>query len=181
MKHRAPTHSHSGAVSTGAVATGATAAGAASLGALAIGAVALGAIAIGAMAVGRLRVGRAQLRRVDIGELTVGRLDVGAIGMPGHLAAVARIRTPPGKGDAFEHFLREHSAGTEPGPSFIQAHRSRTDPELFMFRETRTDEAASERQEQAPRLGALLREAAETGLVAAPADNPVEVELYRAI
>lgn len=173
--------SDSRAVSTGAVATGATAAGAASLGALAMGAVALGAIAIGAMAVGRLRVGRAQMRRVDIGELTVGRLDVGEFGMAGSLAAVARIRTPPGKGDAFERFLKEHTAGTGPGPSFIQAHRSRTDPDLFMFRETHAGEAAIERQEQAPRLGALLRAAAEIGLVSASAVNPVEVELYRAI
>jgi quinol monooxygenase YgiN len=176
MTRHALTKSH-----RGAVAPGAAAAGAVSFGALAMGAVALGAIAIGAMAVGRRKVGRAQLRRVDIGELNVGRLDVGEISMAGSFSAIARIRTSPGKGDAFERFLREQPAGTGPGPSFIQAHRSRTDPDLFMFRETRADEAGIERQAQAPRVGTLLRTAAEKGLVSASAENPVELELYRAI
>ena len=167
--------------SRGAVAAGATAAGAASLGAVALGAVALGAIAVGALAVGRLTVGRARLRRVEIGELAVGRLDVGAVGTGGKLAAFARIRSTPGQGDALERFLLEQVAGSDPDTLLDRAHRSRTDPDLFLFCESHADEAAFERQPQTPRLDALLRQAAEKGLVAASDVAPVEVELYRTI
>ena len=167
--------------SRGAVAAGATAAGAASLGAVALGAVALGAMAVGALAVGRLTVGRARLRRVEIGELAVGRLEVGADGTAGKLTAVARIRTAPGKGDALERLLLDQVAGSDPGTWLHRALRSRRDPDLFLVFESYADEAAFERHAQAPRLDALLRLAADKGLVAASNDDPVEVELYRTI
>jgi quinol monooxygenase YgiN len=167
--------------SRGAVATGASAAGAASFGAMALGAVALGAVAVGALAVGRLSVGRARLRRVEIGELTVGRLDVGADGTGGKLAALARIRAAPGKGDALERLLRDHAAASEPGALLYRAHRSPVDPDRFMFHEAYTSEESFERHAQAPLFGDVLRLAAEEGLIAASADDPVEIELYRTI
>ena len=164
----------------GAVATGASAAGAASVGAMALGAVAFGAFAVGALAVGRLTVGRARLRRVEIGELTVGRLDVGADGT-GPLTAVARIQAAPGKGDALEGLLRQQVAARAPGSLLYRAHRSRIDPELFLVYATYADEAAFERHAQAAGFQALLRQAAELGLVALSTDDRAEVELYRSI
>jgi quinol monooxygenase YgiN len=167
--------------SRGAVAAGATAAGAASLGAVALGAVALGAIAVGALAVGRLSVGRARLRRVEIGELAVGRLDVGAVGTAGRLTAFARIRAMRGKGDALERLLLEQLAKDDPDALLDRAHRSAIDPDSFLICESYADEAAFEGQPPTPRLNALLRQAAEKGLVAASDGAPVEVELYRTI
>ena len=167
--------------SRGAVAAGATAAGAASLGAVALGAVALGAIAVGALAVGRLSVGRARLRRVEIGELAVGRLDVGADAAGGRITAVVRIRAAPGKGDALERLLLDQAAGIEPGSLLHRARRSRTDLDVFLFCQSYADEAAFERHARVPRLDALLRQATEEGLVAASDDDPIEVELYRAL
>jgi quinol monooxygenase YgiN len=167
--------------SRGAVAAGATAAGAASLGAVALGAVALGAIAVGALAVGRLTVGRARLRRVEIGELAVGRLDVGAGGTGAKLTAVARIRAAPGKGDALERLLQDQLDGSEPGTLLHRAHRSRIDPDLFLFCESYADEAGFEHHAQVPQLDELLRQAAGEGLLASSNDDPVEVELFRTI
>lgn len=118
--------------SRGATATGATAIGAASFGAMALGAVALGAAVVGALAIGRLSVGRARLRRVEIDELIVGRIEFRADGASGP-AAVARIAAAPGKGDALERFLRHHRAGSEPGAPPFRAHRSRSDPDMFLF------------------------------------------------
>ena len=178
---KSPTKSRRGAVATGASAAGATATGAASLGAMAIGAAAIGAIAVGALAIGRLTIGRARLRRVEIGQLTVGRLDVGMLGKPGDLTAVTRIRTLPGKGDAFERLLLRWPAGSGPATPFHQAHRSQSDPDLFAIYASYADEAAFERDALAQSIGALLKQAADQGLVAIPAGDPVEVDLYRAI
>ena len=176
MTERAPTKSRQGAVATGATATGA-----ASLAAMAMGAVALGAMAVGALAVGRLTVGRARLRRVEIGELAVGRLEVGADGVAGKPAAVCRIRAAPGKGDDLERLVLEEIAGSEPGVLPYRAHRSPTDPDLFLFYETHAKEGPFGRHQQLPRFDALLRQAAEQGLVAASSDDPVRIELYRTI
>jgi quinol monooxygenase YgiN len=175
MTRRAVTKS-----SRGAVATGATAVGASSLGALALGAAALGAFAVGALAIGRLGVGRARLGRVDIGELTVGRLEIGADAAGGRLTALARIHAAPGQGDAFEAFLVKEAA-SDPGTLLYRAHRSSSDPDLFLFTESYPDEAAFERHAQAPRFDTLLRQAAEQGLLAASPDEAVGIELYRAI
>jgi quinol monooxygenase YgiN len=176
MTHRAPTKS-----SRGAIATGATATGAASLAAMAMGALALGAMAVGALAIGRLSVGRARLRRVEIGELAVGRLEVGADGIAGRPTAVCRIRAAPGKGDDLERLVLGGIGGSEPGVVPYRAHRSSTDPDLFLFYEARARDRALGRHRQAPHFDAVLRQAAEQGLVAATGDDPVEIELYRTI
>ncbi len=157
------TKSHRGAVATGASAAGAAATGAATLGAVALGAAAIGAIAVGALAVGRLSIGRARLRRVDIGQLTVGRLDVGVIGKAGDLTAVTRIRTLPGRGDAFERLLLDRAAGSEPGTPFHHAQRSQNDPDLFALYKTFADEAAFERDAQARAIDTLLRAGRRSG------------------
>jgi quinol monooxygenase YgiN len=163
-------------VSRGAVATGASATGVASLAAMAMGAVAIGALAVGALAVGRLSIGRARLRRVEIGELTVGRLALGA-GTGGRLTAVLRVRAAPGRGDALAHLLADPGKAA-PGSLIRRARRSRHEPDRFLFCETYADEAAFDRHAEAPRLDALLRQAAGDGLLAD--DGPPEVELYRA-
>jgi quinol monooxygenase YgiN len=175
MIKRTPTKS-----SRGAVATGATATGAASLAAMAMGAMALGAIAVGALAVGRLSVGRARLRRVEIGELAVGRLKVGNRAA-GKLTAVCRVRAVPGKGDDLERLVLDEVASSEPGVLPYRAHRSRTDPDFFLFHEARSEAAASGRRAQVPRFDALLRQGVERGLVVGSADDAVEVELFRTI
>lgn len=161
--------------SRGATATGATAIGAASFGAMA-----LGAAAVGALAIGRLSVGRARLRRVEIDELIVGRIEFRADGASGP-AAVARIAAAPGKGDALERFLRHHRAGSEPGAPPFRAHRSRSDPDMFLFLEPHADEAAFDRHAQALVLDALLRLAAEAELLASPAGDGLALEIYHVI
>lgn len=69
--------------------------------------------------------------------------------------------------------------GAEPGAAPCQAQRSLKDPDLFLIHETWADEADVEGQ--ASRLDALLQLAVEQGLAAAPADDRVEVELYRTL
>ncbi len=170
----------SGLSATGASATGASATGAASLGTLAMGAMALGAMAVGALAVGRLSVGRARLRRVEIGELTVGRLEIGA-GSEGTLTAVARIRAAPGEGGALEELLLDEGFGNRPGSLLFRAHRSRSDPDLFLFWETYADAAAFEQHAEASELEDLLRLALAEGLVAADGPGAVRIEFYDAL
>jgi quinol monooxygenase YgiN len=72
-------------------------------------------------------------------------------------------------------------AGSEPGALLYRAHRSRIDPDLFLLYETYPDERALERHAHAPGFDALLRQAADQGLVAAADDDPPEVELYETI
>ena len=52
------------------------------------------------------------------------------------LTVVAKLRAAKGKGDALAAFLSEQAAvvlGAEPGCVVYRAHRSTTDPELFLF------------------------------------------------
>jgi hypothetical protein len=170
---------NAGAVTTGAAATGASATGAASLAAMAMGALAVGAVAVGALAIGRLRVGRALLQRVEIGELAVGRMEVGGDGIAGRPVVVCRIRAAEGQGDALEALLRDEVAagGTEPLP--VRVLRSATEPGVFVLQQTLAHAGA--RQRPTARISAIVRRAAEEGLVSLPATGPVEVELLRTI
>ena len=68
-----------------------------------------------------------------------------------------------------------------PGSLLHRARRSRTDLDVFLFCQSYADEAAFERHARVPRLDALLRQATEEELVAASDDDPIEVELYRAL
>ena len=60
------------------------------------------------------------------------------------LTVVAKLRAAKGKGDALAAFLSEQAAvvlGAEPGCLVYRAHRSTTDPELFLFYETYVDDS----------------------------------------
>ena len=62
------------------------------------------------------------------------------------LTVVARIRAAKGKADALAALLEEQAAVVrkeEPGCLVYRAHRSTKDPELFLFYEMYTDDAAS--------------------------------------
>ena len=84
--------------------------------------------------------------------------------MPNVLTVVARLRAAKGKGDALAALLSEQAAvvlKAEPGCLVYRAHRSTRDPELFLFYETYSDDAAFEahRNCAAPRgLPAAARE-----------------------
>ena len=169
MTHGAPTKSSRGAVATGAAATGA-----ASLAAMAIGAVAVGAMAVGALAVGRLTVGRARLRRVEIGELTVGRLEIGSDAAAA--TALCRVRAAPGRGDDLARLVRDDLADREAGAPAYRAHRSESDPDLFLFIETRAGKVPPGGGSDG-RFDLLLRQAGEEGLLA----GEQAVELCRTI
>lgn len=96
------------------------------------------------------------------------------------LTVVAKLRATKGKGDALAAFLSEQAAvvlGAEPGCLVYRAHRSTTDPELFLFYETYVDDAAFEAHRQSPHLAAFRKRREDEGLTAAPA----EVVLYRAL
>ena len=96
------------------------------------------------------------------------------------LTVVAKLRATKGKGDALAAFLSEQAAvvlGAEPGCFVYRAHRSTTDPELFLFYETYVDDKAFEAHRNAPHLSAFRQRREEQGLV----DGKVEVEIYRSI
>lgn len=96
------------------------------------------------------------------------------------LTVVAKLRAANGKGDALAAFLSEQAAvvlGAEPGCLVYRAHRSTTDPELFLFYETYVDEAAFEAHRNAPHLAAFRQRREKEGLV----EGSVEVEVYRSI
>ena len=96
------------------------------------------------------------------------------------LTVVAKLRAAKGKGDALAAFLSEQAAvvlGAEPGCVVYRAHRSTTDPELFLFYETYVDDAAFEAHRNAPHLAAFRQRREQQGLV----DGKFGVEIYRAI
>jgi len=96
------------------------------------------------------------------------------------LTVVAKLRATKGKGDALAAFLSEQAAvvlGAEPGCFVYRAHRSTTDPELFLFYETYVDDAAFEAHRNAPHLAAFRQRREQQGLV----EGKVEVEIYRSI
>lgn len=177
MTRRAMTKPGRGTSATGATATGASATGASSVGAMAFAAMAMGALAVGALAVGRLTVGRAKLRRVEIGELTVGRIEVGEDAPSGRTLAVAQVRAAAGMGDAVERLLRDHAEASLAGGLRYRAHRSENDPDLFLFSGSSSDGADGDTP---PPFGAIVRLAAERGLLAAT-DEPGGVERYRTL
>ena len=96
------------------------------------------------------------------------------------LTVVAKLRAAKGKGDALAAFLTEQAAvvlKAEQGCLVYRAHRSTTDPELFLFYETYVDEKAFEAHRNAPHLAAFRERREKQGLV----DGRVEVEVYRSI
>lgn len=96
------------------------------------------------------------------------------------LTVVAKVRAARGKGDALAALLSEQTAvvlGAEPGCLVYRAHRSTTDPELFLFYESYVDDAAFEIHRDAPHLAAFRQRREREGLI----EGKVEVEIYRSI
>lgn len=96
------------------------------------------------------------------------------------LTVVARLRAAPGKGDALAALLAEQVAtvrSTEPGCVAYTAHRSTSDPELFLFYELYEDDAAFDLHRRSPHLAAYRERREAEGLTAGPA----EVEMFRQI
>lgn len=98
--------------------------------------------------------------------------------MANEVTVVAKLRAAPGKGDALAALLVEQAAtvrSTEPGCLAYTAHRSTSDPELFLFYEVYEDDAAFDLHRRSTHL-AVYRERREAeGLVAGPA----QVETFR--
>lgn len=96
------------------------------------------------------------------------------------LTVIAEIRAAPGKGDALAAFLAGQVAAvvkTEPGCLAYRAHRSTTDPELFVFYEAYVDDAAFEAHRQSPVMAQYRQRRDALGLVAGPA----KVATYREV
>ena len=96
------------------------------------------------------------------------------------LTVIAKVRAAPGKGDGLAALLREQVAAVrkaEPGCLVYRPHRSSKDPDLFVFYEQYTDEAAFDAHRKAPHLAAFRERREKEGLVA----GPPEVEVYRSL
>ena len=96
------------------------------------------------------------------------------------LTVVARLRAAAGKGDALAALLAEQVAtvrSTEPGCLDYAAHRSTSDPDLFMFYEVYEDDAAFDVHRRSPHLAAYRERREAEGLTAGPA----QVETFRPI
>ena len=96
------------------------------------------------------------------------------------ITVIAKIRAAKGKGDALGALLVEQAAAVraaEPGCLLYRPHRSKKDPELFVFYEQYTDEAALEAHRKAPHLAAFRERREREGLT----EGAVEVDLLRAL
>ncbi len=93
------------------------------------------------------------------------------------LTVVAKLSAKPGKGDELATILREQAAAVvkaEPDCLVYRLHRSKKNPDLFLFYEQYRSDAAFDAHRKAPHLAAF-RERRDP-LVAGPA----EVEFYLA-
>jgi quinol monooxygenase YgiN len=96
------------------------------------------------------------------------------------LTVVAKIRAAKGKGDALAALLKEQVAkvrSTEPGCLVYRPHRSTKDPELFIFYEQYTGDAAFDAHRKSPHLAAYRERREKEGLT----EGGVEVEFYRSV
>lgn len=96
------------------------------------------------------------------------------------LTVVAKVRAAKGKGDALATLLKEQVAAVrraEPGCLIYRPHRSTKDPDLFIFYEQYTDQAAFDAHRKAAHL-AVFRERREKEKLT---EGAVEVELYRSL
>jgi quinol monooxygenase YgiN len=94
------------------------------------------------------------------------------------LTVVARLRAAAGKGDALAALLAEQVAtvrGTEQGCLAYTAHRSTSDPDLFLFYEVYENEAAFDFHRRSVHLVAYRERREAEGLTAGAA----EVETFR--
>lgn len=100
--------------------------------------------------------------------------------MAGEITLIARMRASKGKGDALEALIKEMAAVVrreEPGNLAYRAHRSTSDPDLFLFYEQYKDQAAVEFHSKGSHLTPYRERRKREGLQ----ESPPEVELYRAL
>ena len=96
------------------------------------------------------------------------------------LTVVAKIRAAKGKGDALAALLVEQVAAVkkaEPGCLVYRPHRSTKDPDLFLFYEQYTDDAAFDAHRRAPHLAVYRERREKEGLT----EGAPEIEVYRSI
>ena len=96
------------------------------------------------------------------------------------LTVVATLRAARDKGDALAALLAEQAAVVlreEPGCLVYRAHRSVSDPDLFLFFETYENEAALDAHRRAPHLAAFRARRDNEGLT----EGAVDVQVYRSI
>jgi len=96
------------------------------------------------------------------------------------LTVVATLRAARDKGDALAALLAEQAAVVlreEPGCLVYRAHRSVSDPNLFLFFETYENEAALDAHRRAPHLAAFRARRENEGLT----EGAVDVQVYRSI
>lgn len=94
------------------------------------------------------------------------------------VTVVAKVRAAKGKGDALAALLTEQCGvvlRAEPGCLAYRLHRATDDPDVFLFYETYTDDAAFEAHRKAPHLAAYRKRREEEGLTA----GSVEVNVFR--
>src|SRR4026209_609598 len=83
------------------------------------------------------------------------------------LTVVAKIRALKGKGDALAALLAEQAAvvrKAEPGCLVYRPHRSKKDPDLFIFYEQYKDDAAFDLHRKAPHLASYRERREKEGL-----------------
>ncbi len=93
------------------------------------------------------------------------------------LTVVAKIRAAKGKGDALAALLTEQAAAVrkaEPGCLVYRPHRSKKDPDLFLFYEQYKDDAAFDLHRKGAHLAAFRERREKEGLT----EGAVEVEFY---
>jgi quinol monooxygenase YgiN len=96
------------------------------------------------------------------------------------LTVIAKVRAAKGKGDALAALLKEQVVAVrkaEPGCLAYRPHRSTKDPDLFIFYEQYTDDAAFDAHRKAPHLAAFRERREREGLT----EGAVEVEFYRSL
>ena len=96
------------------------------------------------------------------------------------LTVVATLRAARNKGDALAALLAEQAEVVlrdEPGCLVYRAHRSVSDPDLFLFFETYENEAALDAHRRAPHLAAFRARREKEGLT----EGAVDVQVYRSI
>jgi len=96
------------------------------------------------------------------------------------LSIVAKIRAAKGKGDALAALLKEQAAvvkKAEPGCLVYRPHRSRKDPDVFIFYEQYKDDAAFDTHRKAPYLAAYRKRREDEGLI----EGATEVEFFRSL
>ena len=93
------------------------------------------------------------------------------------LTVVAKVRAAKGKGDALAGLLKEQAAAVrkaEPGCLAYRPHRSKKDPELFLFYEQYKDDASFDLHRKGTHLAAFRERREKEGLT----EGTVEVEFY---